>query len=75
MKVLDIGLEQPEAIDWYLDEQVPDLMLCTRCKLPWGFELIERIEMWKCSHCGYEARERSSDFRRILIAQQEALIS
>ena len=75
MKVLDIGPGRPETIDWHPHDQALDLMLCTRCRHPWGFEMIEKIEMWRCGHCGYEARERSVDFRRILIAQQEALIS
>ena len=50
-----------------------DLTRCTRCREPWGFELVERVEIWRCDHCGYEARERSADHRKALGAVQEAL--
>ena len=73
MKVLDFG---PEQLTVRTDEPEPiDLTRCTRCGESWSFDLVERVEIWSCDHCGYEARERSSDFRRILIAQHEAMIS
>ncbi len=75
MKVLDFELDYPGSVEWGGSQKAPDLMRCTRCDKPWGYELVERIEMWKCGHCGYEAREKSSDFRRILIARQESMIS
>jgi ribosomal protein L37AE/L43A len=51
-----------------------DLDRCTRCGELWGFEIVERVEIWKCSHCGYEARERSLDLPRMLDAEQESMV-
>ncbi len=75
LKVRDFEVDYPGSVEWGGSQEAPDLMRCTRCDKPWGYTLVERIEMWKCGHCGYEAREKSSDFRRILIARQESMIS
>ncbi len=73
MKVLDL------SPDLFLEPEVKvreplDLTLCTRCREPWGFELIEQIEMWSCDSCGYEVREKSIDFFRMQLAEQESMI-
>ncbi len=52
-----------------------DLTRCTRCRQPWGFELVEQIEMWSCDNCGYEAREKSIDFFQMQLAEQESMMS
>ena len=74
MKVLNYpaDLQAERDID---HKKIPDLTLCTRCRHPWGFELVEKVEMWSCDHCGYEAREKSVDFFRMQLAEQEQKIS
>ena len=69
---LNLGLSPEPALK--LGEAL-DLTLCTRCHQPWGFELVEQIEMWSCNNCGYEAREKSIDFFRMQLAEQESMIS
>ena len=51
------------------------LLLWLLIPVPAAVRIMIRLKRGLCGHCGYEARERSVDFRRILIAQQEALIS
>jgi ribosomal protein L37AE/L43A len=50
-----------------------DLGQCTRCRQPWGFDVVEGVEIWSCSHCGYEARERSADPAPTMEAEQESM--
>lgn len=49
-----------------------DMTRCTRCGQPWGYHLVENVEFWKCSYCSYEARERSTDFLQLLMAQYDS---
>ena len=76
MKVLNHPLElQAESEPNLRNNNSLDLTLCTRCQHPWGFELVERIEMWSCDSCGYEAREKSVDYFAMQLAEQESLLS
>jgi Zn ribbon nucleic-acid-binding protein len=52
-----------------------DLISCTRCGQPWTFDMVENVEIWDCVACGYEARERSSDYQRIRLARLDLLVS
>jgi ribosomal protein L37AE/L43A len=52
-----------------------DLDQCTRCGRPWGFDVVEGVEIWSCSACGYEARERPSDPTATIEAGQESMTS
>ncbi len=72
MKVLDLELDYPGTADWGGSEPSLDLTVCTRCGEPWGFSFVERVEMWSCDYCGYEAREKSADYWRMLVVEQEA---
>lgn len=74
MKVLELNPALSTQPDFGLQVKKPlDLTLCTRCNEPWGFELVEQIEMWSCDHCGYEAREKSVDFFRMQLKEQESI--
>jgi len=75
VKVLDFELDYPGSAEWGGSQPSLDMTLCSRCGEPWGFTLVENVEMWSCDYCGYEAREKSSDYWRMLIAEQEAIIS
>lgn len=75
MKVLNHPLEiRADSESTIKSNKSLDLTLCTRCHHPWGFELVERIEMWSCDNCGYEAREKSVDFFAMQLAEQESLL-
>ena len=50
-----------------------DLDRCTRCGELWGFQIVERVEIWKCRRCGYEAREKSNDLARLPDDAQESM--
>lgn len=50
-----------------------DLDRCTRCGEAWGFEIVEQVEIWTCSRCGYEARVRSGDLPRMVEAEQQSI--
>ncbi len=75
MKVLNFELDYPGSSEWGGSGPSLDLTRCTRCGEPWGFVFVERVEMWSCGYCRYEAREKSSDYGRIRMAEQEALVS
>lgn len=74
MKVLDLNPDLSIESEVKVPEPL-DLTLCTRCRKPWGFQLVEQIEMWSCDNCGYEAREKSMDFFRMQLAEQNSLTS
>lgn len=67
--------EVDDIPEWSLPAGPLDLTRCTRCGQPWGYRLVEKVEIWRCIDCGYEARERSSDYRRVLMARREAMVS
>ena len=71
MKVLDHSPGHARTLSRVESETGIDLSSCTRCRQPWGFERVEGVEMWRCDHCGYEAREKSSDYARFLRARQQ----
>ena len=75
MKVLDFELEYQESTPLSRTHAGADLTVCTRCGHPWGFDLVETIEMWSCARCGYEARETSADFFRMQLAEQDSILS
>jgi ribosomal protein L37AE/L43A len=75
MKVLDYEPDYLEITTSPRRHPCVDLTLCTRCGHPWGFELVERIEMWSCDRCGYEVREKSVDFSRMQVAEQASILS
>ncbi len=75
MKVLDFELDYDELAPSPKTRVGRDLTLCTRCGHSWGFELVERIEMWSCDRCGYEAREKSAHFFRMQLAEQDSILS
>lgn len=75
VRVVDFPLHNPALMDRAVSRPAVDIGRCTRCHSPWGFELVEDVEMWRCGQCGYEAREKSSDFAQLLTAAQEALLS
>ncbi len=52
-----------------------DVTRCTRCGESWGYEIVEQVELWSCSRCGYEVRERSADHAAMLDAKQELMTS
>ena len=83
MKVLD---PEPESLTgtpeireelpvWQQHSAPIDLTRCTRCGQPWSCFLVENVEIWNCRGCGYEARERSTDYRRLLMAQRDSMVS
>ena len=74
VKVLDL-IPDPSSEPEVKPREPLDLTLCTRCRQPWGFELVEQIEMWSCDNCGYEVREKSVDFFRMQLAEQESMKS
>ncbi len=74
VKVLDL-IPDPSNKPEVKPREPLDLTLCTRCRQPWGFELVEQIEMWSCDNCGYEVREKSVDFFRMQLAEQESMMS
>jgi hypothetical protein len=75
VKVLNFQLDYPGPVEWGGSQPAVDLTRCTRCHEPWGFELVEGVEMWACGRCGYEAREKSDDYWRLLLAEQESLLT
>ena len=75
MKALDFELDYPGPLEWGGSQPAVDLMRCTRCGEPWGFDLVEQVEMWNCGRCGYQAREKSFDYWRLLIAERESQIA
>jgi ribosomal protein S27AE len=87
MKVLDLDRQNLASLNGSLTIEpldVPgaradvlervDLTRCTRCGHSWNYVMVENVEIWNCGSCGYEARERSADFRRLWLAEREALI-
>jgi hypothetical protein len=82
MKVLDPEPESLTAIPdireespvWQRFSAPVDLTRCTRCRQPWGYHLVENVEIWNCCSCGYEARERSTDYLRLLMAQRDSMV-
>lgn len=41
---------------------------CTRCGRSWDFTTVENFEIWNCRACGYEVRERPSEWARMQLA-------
>ena len=74
VKVLDL-IPDPSIEPEAKPREPLDLTLSTRCRQPWGFELVEQIEMWSCDICGYAVREKSVDFFRMQLAEQESMKS
>ena len=82
MKILDHETFEPAPAGghaakarWARNPARPDRTRCTRCGQPWGCDLVEKVEIWSCIRCGYEARERSSDSWRARLAQRESAVS
>jgi ribosomal protein L37AE/L43A len=50
-----------------------DMNRCTRCGRSWRYDIVEQVEIWSCSHCGYEVRERSADHAAMMDARQESM--
>ena len=73
MKVMSFGTAPVrDGEDAPARDQV-DVTRCTRCGESWGYEIVEQVELWSCSHCGYEVRERSADHEAMLDAKQDSM--